>query len=66
MIRKTRTSPNLSEINQIETELRAQGYRKVLAQQELKQGEYKRSEFSGSAKSFKGQTSYIIEWCIRG
>ncbi|WP_155988713.1 hypothetical protein [Thioalkalivibrio sp. ALE17] len=55
------------EIDRLEGELKAKGYRRVDATnpKALKPGEYLRHEFSGTATSFEGPAQSRIEWRLK-
>jgi len=60
---ESRISPNKAEIDKIEAQLKAQGYRQVADRQKLQSCEYYRNEWTGTATTFEGPRQYQIEWC---
>lgn len=60
---ESRTSQNKTDIDAIETQLKAEGYKQVSASHNLQPCEYFRNEWSGTEKSFEGPKSFHIEWC---
>lgn len=60
---ESRVSTNKAEIDRIETELKANGYRQVLRGTKLQPYQYFRNEWTGTASSFEGLRNYQIKWC---
>jgi len=62
---ESHTTRNKEEIDQIEADLKRNGYRQVSVTEKLQPGEYYRNKWTGTSKSFEGQLNYHIEWCRR-